>query len=193
MEIPKGNVNMKLEQPYSQSKALVIVFEDLPTATSIVDKLALAGLPLGQVELVTRHVVEDVPEIESPAVHDTTGSTMVENSFKWGGVGVGTGIVAGLLTPFPGLVLGMAIMGGVTGAIMGGMAGVDEAIADDSVNLPTLEEYEQLVQNGHCLVVVRGSQEDIARAEVIVREYPDIHSHLHALHGHEFHEHPASE
>lgn len=100
-------------------------------------------------------------------------------------------MVAGLLTTFPGMALGMAIMGGVTGAIMGGIAGVDEAVDDDSVNLPTLEEYEQMVKNGHALVVVLGTHDEAMKAENLIEELPHIHRNIHPLHGHDFHEHPA--
>ena len=47
----------------------------------------------------------------------------VTSCFEWGGVGAGTRLLAGLLTPFPGLALGMAIMGGVTGAALGNPLG----------------------------------------------------------------------
>jgi hypothetical protein len=68
---------------------------------------------------------------------------------------------------------------------------VEHAVEDDSVELPTLDEYEELVKNGHPLVVVQGNHEEVMRAEEIVKEFPDIHRHVHSMHGHEYHEHPA--
>ena len=58
-----------------------------------------------------------------------------------------------------------AIMGGVTGAIMGGIAGVEHAVEDESVNLPTIEEYEKLVKEGNFLVVLLGTEEEIKNGE----------------------------
>ena len=180
---------MSSKQTGTEPKALVTVFEDLETAKSVVEKLHEAGFSLDKIELVTHRVHTEAPEVETPIVHETTESSMIQGATKWGGLGVGTGLLAGILTGFPGLALGMAMMGGVTGAIMGGMAGVDHAVNDDSVDLPTLDEYEQMVKNGRSLVVVQGNHEEVMRAEEVVKDFPDIHQHVHAMHGHEFHEH----
>ncbi len=173
------------------SRALVSVFADFATARSVVEKLYESGFVANRIELITPDVKVEAPKVETPPVHETTASLLVENAVYWGGVGAGAGLLAGLMTGFPGLALGMAAMGGLTGGIVGGMAGVERAVEDDSVNLPTLSEYEQMVRNGYCLVVLRGNHEEVMRGEAVIREYPDIHRHLHVLHGHEFHEHPS--
>ena len=84
-------------------------------------------------------------------------------------------------------------MDNVTGAIVGGMAGVEHAVEDDSVNLPTIDEYEQLLHDGHQLVVVHGTREEMLRAKDVIAHISYIHNHLHPIHGHEFHEHPSHE
>lgn len=183
---------MNASQPDTGPKALVTVFEDLETAKSVAEKLHDEGYRLDQIELVTHHIADEAPEVTTPKHHETTTSSLLDSAGKWGSVGAGTGLLAGLLTPFPGMALGMAIMGGVTGALMGGMAGVEHAVEDDSVDLPSLEEYDQMVRNGHSLIVVQGNHEEVMRAEKIVKEFPDIHRHLHRMHGHEYHEHPAN-
>ncbi|QEG24755.1 hypothetical protein [Mariniblastus fucicola] len=172
-------------------KALVVVFEDLKTAKTLVENYHDAGFPLDRIELVTHNVHSEAPEVETPEDHETTESSMLESTVKWGGVGAGAGLLAGLLTTFPGLALGMAIMGGMTGAIMGGMAGVDHAVEDDSVDVPTLEEYEQLVKDGHSLVVLLGDHEDVLRAKDIAKNTLHLRSHIHMVHSHLYHEHPA--
>lgn len=181
---------MKANDSKQGKKGLVAVFEDLETAKKVVEKLHASGFALDKIELVTRDVGQEAPQLMTPKVHETTGALMIASAGKWGGVGAGAGLLAGLLTGNPGLALGMAAMGGMTGAFVGGMAGVDQAVEDDAVNLPTLSEYEQLVQNGRCLVVVLGGHDKVMHAEAIIKGLPDIHRHLHALHGHEFHEHP---
>jgi hypothetical protein len=70
---------------------------------------------------------------------------------------------------------------------------VEHAVEDESVDLPTLKEYEQLVKDGDSLVVVLGTHDEVMRAEGIVRSNYDLSSHIHKLHGHEFHEHPSKE
>jgi len=182
---------MNKKQTELGPKALVTVFEDLETAKEVAEKLHEEGFLIDKIELVTHDVHEEAPEVETPKDHPTTQSDLLDKAGKWGGVGAGTGLLAGLLTGFPGLALGMTIMGGVTGAIVGGMAGVDHAVNVDSIDLPTLDEYEQLVKNGDKLVVVLGSHEEVMRAEQVVKKMLHVRSHIHPVHGHEYHEHPA--
>lgn len=85
----------------------------------------------------------------------------------------------------------MTIMGGLTGTTMGGMAGVDHAVEDDTVDLSTLKEYEQLVENGDKLVVVLGEHEAVIRVEELVKDMLHVRRHIHPVHGHEYHEHTA--
>ena len=174
----------------SSHKALVTVIDDLKTAENAVLKLREAGYPHNQLELVAHHVADEAPEIDTPDVHETTESSVIDNASKWATLGVGSGVVAGLMTGFPGMALGMAIMGGVTGAIMGGIAGVEHAVEDEAVNLPTIEEYEKLVKEGNFLIVLLGTEEEIKNGENIIKHLPHIQMHLHPVQGHDFHIHP---
>ncbi len=178
-------------QPTTDPKALVTVVDDLETAKNVIEKLVESGFAKERIELVAHHIADEAPEVETPKNHPTTESDLLGGATKWGSIGAGTGLAAGLLTTFPGLALGMAIVGGVTGAFMGGMVGVDHAVNDDSVDLPTLDEYEQLVKNGDKLVVVLGDHGKVMRAEEIVKEMLHVRSHIHLVHGHEYHEHQA--
>jgi hypothetical protein len=116
---------------------------------------------------------------------------MVGRAAKWSGLGAATGLLAAVFAPFPGLGLAMVFMGGLTGAVVGGIAGLQHAIDDDAVDLPTLKEYEELVKTGDSLVVVLGSHDEVMRAESIVQNMTEVRSHIHNLHGHQFHEHPS--
>jgi hypothetical protein len=188
---------MNSEKPNVGPKALVSVYEDMETAAEAVKALSDAGFSTDKIELVTHDLHEESPDVETPKVHETTTSSLIDDAGKWGAVGAGSGAAAGLLaavlTGFPGIVIGMIIMGGVTGAIMGGMAGIEHAEEDDAVNLPTPDEYEQLLHNGHKLVVVHGTHEEMMQAKDVISHLAHIHRHLHPLHGHEFHEHPSHE
>ena len=185
---------MNSEKTNADSKVLVTVFEDMETAVKAVDALNKAGVPTNKIELVTHDLQEESPDVETPKVHETTTTSLIDSAEKWGAVGAGSGVAMGLLTavltPFPGAFIGMIIMGGMTGAIMGGMAGVEHAEEDDSVDLPTADEYEQLLQSGHKLVVVHGTHEKMLQAKDAILHLPFIHHHMHPIHGHEFHEHP---
>lgn len=183
---------MKSNETDSGAKALVTVFDDLETAQKVVEELHSSGFSLDNIELVTHNVHEEAPEVTTPKIHETTASSMVDSAAKWSGVGAAAGVLgAVVLAPFPGLGLAMIFMGGLAGAAIGGIAGLEHAINDDSVDLPTLDEYEQLVENGDSLVVVLGSHDEAMRAEDIVKNMYDVRSHIHVLHGHEYHEHPA--
>jgi len=171
-------------------KALVTVFEDLETAKLAVVELQKSGFPFDKIELVTKDFKQEAPEVCTPKKRETTTSALLDGSVEWGTVGAGIGAVAALIVPFPGVALGMILMGGATGAFVGGLAGIEHAIEDDAVNLPTEKEYEKFVSEGYSLVVVLGTHDDSINAKNIISKIPAIHSHTHPVHGHEFHEHP---
>ena len=172
------------------AKALVTVFDDLSTAKTVVEELHDAGFPIDRIELVTHSVEAEAPEVITPRIHETTATAMVDSAVKWSGLGAAAGILAAVFAPFPGLGLAMIFMGGITGAVVGSIAGLEHAIDDDSVDLPSLAEYEQLVQTGDSLVVVLGNHDKVMHAESIVQNMHNVRSHIHTLHGHQFHEHP---
>lgn len=182
---------MNTMQPDSRPQALVTVLENSQAAKEVVKALHANGFSLEKIELVTHDVQSEAPEVTTPKVHETTATSLVESAAKWGGVGAGIGALAAVVTGFPGIGLGMIVMGGAVGAFTGGIAGIEHAVDDDSVNLPTLEEYEQMVKNGHALVVVLGTHEEAIKAESCIGELPHIHRSIHPLHGHDFHEHPS--
>ena len=186
---------MKSTHPDTTQKALVTVFDNLETAKIVIDDLHREGFPLGKLELVTNNVKLESPEIGMPELHQTTASSAAAGAVKGAGIGLGIaagfGVAATVLTASPGLAIGAMIYAGLTGALFGGVGGVDKADLDDSVNLPTPDEYQRLVDEGNNLVVVCGTHQELARAEVVLKNMPHAGSHMHRLHGHLFHEHPS--
>ncbi|MFT5300208.1 MAG: hypothetical protein ACI87E_001385 [Mariniblastus sp.] len=170
---------------------MVTVFDDFDTARNVIENLVEFGFAREKIELVAQHIAHQAPEVETPKIVETTESELLDGAAKWGSLGAGTGQIAGLLTTFPGLALGMTIMGGVTGEIMGGMAGVDHAVNVDTVDLPSLDEYEQLIENGDRLGVVLGDHAELMKAEEIVKGMLHVRRHIHPDHGHEYHDYPA--
>jgi hypothetical protein len=191
-QITKRTV-VKTKPPANGSRILVAVFEDLESAANAVSALKEAGIPEDRMELVVRDVREELPELHVDTNRETAESSLIEDAEKWGslymGAGAAVGLIYSLLAPFPGVVLGMMYLGGVSGAIMGGMAGLDRAAADDSINLPGLEEYQQLLANGHKLLVVHGTHEEVHGAKELILQRPHVASHLYVVRGHRFHEH----
>jgi hypothetical protein len=175
------------------SKALVTVLHDLETAQAIVEKLHEEGFPLEKIELVTHDVHEEAPQIDTPHVTETTATNLVESAAKGAGLGAAAGLLAAVFAPFPGVGLAMIAMGGLVGGAFGGVAGVAHAAEDETVDLPKVSEYEQLVKDGHSLVVVLGTHDEVHRASEIVEGMSYIHNHIYRVHGHDSHEHPARE
>ncbi len=187
---------MNLKNDNLNSRALVSVFDDLETAKSVIETLVRQGFPHQKVELVTRHVKNDFPENESPKNHETTSSVLANGAVKGAGIGLGIGagfgVAAAALTASPALAVGAMLYAGFAGGLIGGMGGADKADLDDSINLPTHDEYQRLLDEGNSLVVVCGTHEEVQRAESIVKDMPNAGSHQHRLHGHLFHEHASS-
>jgi hypothetical protein len=186
---------MKHFKSTSEPRALVTVFDELESAQRVLDRLQQDGFAKHRVHLVHRDIRRESPEVETPKVHETTSSAMTEGVMKGAGIGLGFGagfgVAATVLTASPGLALGAMIYAGFAGGLIGGMGGIDRADIDDTVNLPSLDEYQQLVDQGHYLVVVQGDHDEVMRAESIMKQMTHLGSHVHRLHGHLFHEHPS--
>ena len=189
------------DAPDKGDRALVTVFENDSAAEQAVQALRDAGFGEDRIEFVRHHVDVEAPEIDTPKVTKETEDVMLEEAGKWAplgaGVGAATGLLAGVLTPFPGAILPLFVAGGLIGggvaSAVGGVGGIEHAGLDDSVNLPKIKEYQELVDHGHTLVVVRGTHDELMRAEEVIGHLPFIHNNIHPLHGHEFHEHPAKD
>jgi hypothetical protein len=185
---------MSAQQSSSVSHALVAVFNDLETAKSVVEQLHASGFDLGRIQLVTGNGTGEFPELETPPGGPTTTSSIASGAMRGAKMGLaagsGFGIVASVLTASPALLFGALIYGGVTGALVGGIGGADDADIDDSVNLPTREEYQEMLDGGDNLVVVYGTHAELQRAHGLMEHDPDAVTHVHRVHGHLFHEHP---
>ncbi len=184
---------MNLKSENLNSRVLVSVFDDLETAKSVIENLNRQGFSPQKVELVTRVVRNDFPETE-PA-QETTSSVLATGAVKGAGIGLGIGagfgVAAAALTASPALAVGAMLYAGFAGGLIGGMGGADKADLDDSINLPTHDEYQRMLDEGNSLVVVCGTHEEVQRAETIVKDMPNAAGHQHRLHGHLFHEHPS--
>jgi len=184
-------------QEQFENKALVAVFDNIASAASAIIALRKLGFNEQSLELVSHDIDGESPNLMSPSGGDITGSCFAESAASGGAAGAGMGTIAAaiatLATGFPGLGLGMIFGAGLTGALIGGMAGIDRAVHDDSVNLPSIDDYKALIEEGMKLVVVQGNHDQLTAAREAISNLPLIHSHLHVIQGHQFHEHPSSE
>jgi hypothetical protein len=187
---------MSSRLPDNSPKALVAVFENQKMAAAVVDHLNQAGFDQNKIGLITHDVKAEYPNLETPKVHETTNSKLESGALKGAGIGVGVaagfGAAVGVLAASPAIAIGAMIYAGFAGALIGGMGGVDNADLDDSVNLPTPEEYQSLLDEGKSLLVIGGTHDELMKAETIVKNLPHASANLHRLHGHLFHEHPVA-
>lgn len=188
---------MKHQSDSHDRRALVTVFEDMPAAIAAVKALTEAGFDEKQLELVTDRL-DDSSGIETPEDRAKAIRSLVKSAEYWGAFGAGAGALAGTLatiaTPFPGAAIGgLMVMGGLTGALLGSLSGAEQVAEDDSANLPTMEQYQKLLAEGHDILIVHGTHDEVARAKRVLEHLPCVHRHIHPLRGHEFHEHPSRE
>lgn len=178
----------------SVTRALIAVFEDTEIAQSVVSHLHQNGFAHNRVGLIIWDVVREVPQVKTPKFHETTMSKAETGALQGAGIGIGVaagfGAAAGALAASPAIAIGAMIYAGFAGALIGGMGGVDKADLDDSVNLPSPQDYQILLDEGKSLVVVGGTHDELMKAEAIIKNLPHASTHLHRLHGHLFHEHP---
>lgn len=173
--------------------ALVAVFDDLSAAGDAVAALQASGYPIGQIELVTYGVAEQSPELDMPLRAESSVDRLVSEAEKGGSMGLKIAAAAGVMATtitFPGVAIGMLIVGGLTGLVIGAVGGLEEAGMDDSVDLPTPAAYERLLADGKKMVVVLGSHEEVLVAKEVLRRLPSIQGHFHPILDHLFHEHP---
>ena len=170
-------------------KSLVLVIEDLATAKSIFQKLIDEGFSSSKLKIVTHSVRQEAPQVQSTYNGDTMAFDMIRSSVKWSAIGAAIGLTGAIFVPiFVGL--GMVAIGGLAGGAIGGIAGADDGRDDDAVDLPSVEDYEQLIGWGNCLLVVSGTHDCVHRAAELIERMPYAMRHISKLHGHEFHEHP---
>lgn len=186
---------MAPQRPASDLRALVTVFDSVEAAQAAAESLRGNGFAFHQVELVNKDIRRASTEIGMPKIHQTTESVAEAGALKGAGIGVGVatgfGAAAVALTASPAIAIGAMIYAGFAGGLIGGIGGVDKADLDDTVNLPTLDEYQDLVERGNSLVIVCGVHDELVKAERVLKNSPHTGSHMHRLHGHLFHEHPS--
>lgn len=158
-------------------QCVVGVFESLPTARAMLERLEEAGYSHDQVSLVTTSVEKQVEDEEMLEYGDTSGVKAAK--------GAGMGGLAGLILGSPLLMipgvgplliagpLAMGLTGGIVGGFMGAMTGW-------GVEPDNLAMYEQKVRDGEVLIVVQGAPDEVARAHGILSEGPVQEVRLHA-------------
>ena len=152
-------------------RAVVAVFPVFDAAQAAVERLAAAGFPIERISIIGK----DLQSETRLNGYVTTGDIAGPSAATGAWVGGLFGLLAGSALMFipgagPLIVLGplaAAAIGAAQGALVAGGVG---AVLGHFVAARHLPKYEQLVRAGSYLVVVHGTEEDVARAQQTLTE-----------------------
>jgi hypothetical protein len=157
------------------------VFPNRPAAEQAMHELKDSGFPMGRVSIITRDADKHDNDIAGAEVRDRVGNKADEGAtigaVSGGVLGGLTGLLVGLGTlAIPGIgpimlagatatTLATTLAGGAIGAVSGGLLG---ALIGLGIPEERARVYEERIARGGYLVIVDGTDEDIARAETIL-------------------------
>jgi hypothetical protein len=174
-----------------QSQLMIAVFEELELAKQGAVALRGVGLLPQNIQVVNQTLTEQTPGENELGFRETTSGSIIAGSQKWGGFGLLLGAILGAIVSIflSNIIVGivMTLVGGLTGAWIGSIGGMDNATRDDSVDLPTTEEYRQMMKEGCTLLSVRGSPQDLTLACQTISDAAEVKVGLRSVHGHVFH------
>lgn len=157
------------------------VFPNRQAAEHAMHELRDSGFPMGRVSVITRDADKHDDDIAGAEVRDRVGNKADEGAtlgaVSGGVLGGLTGLLVGLGTlAIPGIgpimlagatatTLATTLAGGAIGAVSGGLLG---ALIGLGIPEERARVYEDRIARGGYLVIVDGTDEDIARAEAIL-------------------------
>jgi hypothetical protein len=161
---------------------VVGVFESLDQATEAVTRLGEAGFPTDRISIVGQGLQSEIK------MHGfVTAGDMAKTGATWGAVFGGLfGLLAGVaflaIPGFGPLVILGPLAAGVVGAAEGAVGtGIVGGILGAFLERQHIPMFEQHLRAGRYLVLVHGSQEDVARAQDILRDAGSIEVSQHDL------------
>ncbi len=159
-------------------------FRDLQQIESALERLKATGFPMANVATIVRQIddvdaqklaglTESIAEPGETFAEDRRSSRIQQRAAGGGAVGsVAGGVLAGLTTlafPVGGAavllagMLGGAFYGAVSGGVLGGSIGIN--ITDEQA-----QHYSDLLAQGYYLVTIKGSEQEIATAEAVLKD-----------------------
>ena len=164
----------------ADDRAVIAVFPDLVAAEHAVIELTRSGFPVFRTSIVGMDMECQIRISGFVTAGDVAGPSAATGAWVGGLFGVLSG-AAVLFIPGLGplVVLGplaAAAVGAAEGALLGGAVG---ALLGHFVARKHLPKYEELVRTGNYLLVVHGSEEEVARAQRLLtdRGGTDVQQH----------------
>jgi hypothetical protein len=155
----------------NDDKAIIGVFDDFDAAQGAVEQLGAAGFPVDRISIIGKDLQSETRITGYITLGDIAGPSAATGAWVGGLLGLLAGS-AFLFIPGAGplIVLGPlagAAIGAGQGVLVGGAVG---AVLGQFVSRKHLPKYEELVRAGKYLLVVYGTEEDMAQAHTVLTD-----------------------
>ncbi|MEQ1906279.1 MAG: hypothetical protein ABL888_19000 [Pirellulaceae bacterium] len=175
----------------SQIQALIAIFPNRAEATKAIQGLQHLDLEFAEISGDTtpaaNDVVNELRNVFYSKKQGVNSTDVAEGIAKGAAIGAASGL---LFIPVPILGILATVGGFLGGALIGGMAGVDEAMRE--TKLPDLKDYRDLLAQGKGLVVIPGDEKFRERVGNELMELGAESIHHHPPIAHQF-RHPDTE
>ena len=143
------NNNLTTSSIEQKLEVVVGVFDSHEDASRVAASMRGSDMRVQKISRVDPTSPSFMPEIAYEEIEEVDASNVTDGALLGGAIGAGSGL---LLFAFPGLNIAAPIVGGLEGAWIGSIDGIDEA--NRGVELPNQEDYRQMLKDGKSFVVV---------------------------------------
>jgi hypothetical protein len=157
--------------------SVIGIYPDFATAQAGIQKLHDEGFGSLQISLVGRDPAAS-PEVRDAAQYgDETETGALAGATVGGSLGALAGVTALTVTGIGPVIAAGAIATGITGAIVGTLIG---AFQGWGIHEDHLQNYEDMIKAGRCLVVVQGDAVQVAKAYGTLNTTDALEVQMHA-------------
>lgn len=149
---PEENIQPTEDQS-KPFEVVIGVFETHEDASRVAASLRGPDVQVRKVSRNDPAAPDQLPEIVYEDLDQVQGHNVAKGTMLGGAIGFGSGLI---FLAVPGLNVAAPIAGGLVGAWIGGVAGIDEA--KRGVELPNAEDYRQMLAAGKSFVVIAGDE-----------------------------------
>jgi hypothetical protein len=150
----------------TDDRATIGVFPDFDSAEAAVERLVAAGLPADRISIVGKNLQSETRLNGFVTTGDIAGPSAATGAWVGGLFGLLAGSALLFIPGAGALVVLGPLAGAAVGAAEGALvAGAVGAVLGHFVAQKHLPKYEQLVRAGSYLVVVQGTEDEVARAQ----------------------------
>jgi len=168
------NEQIKPENEDDNLEVVVGVFSTHQDASRVAASLRGPDMQVQRVSRTDPAVPSQMPQIVYDEIEDVEANNVANGAMLGGAIGAGSGL---LLFAVPGLNVAAPIAGGLVGAWIGGIAGIDEA--NRGIELPNQADYRKMLSEGKSFVVIAGDESKRSEYGAKMTELgaDDVHQH----------------